>query len=102
MPGSDWYVAELYSARVRFGLWDEILTLPAPSDKLPGLMIGYLFSRTIAHMKQYRTASSPPFTIGQKPPGKCVRKWATAISPQRINATGFVKRPRIIMRPPKC
>jgi tetratricopeptide (TPR) repeat protein len=48
MPGADWYVAELYTARVRFGLWEELLALPAPSDKLPGLMTGYLFGRTVA------------------------------------------------------
>ena len=58
MPGSDWYVAELYSARVRFGLWDEILTLPAPSDKLPGLMTGYLLSRTIAQAATGRIAEA--------------------------------------------
>jgi tetratricopeptide (TPR) repeat protein len=48
MPGADWYVAELYTARVRFGLWDELLALPLPSAKLPGLMTGYLFGRTVA------------------------------------------------------
>ena len=48
MPGSDWYVAELYTARVRFGLWDELLALPAPSTKLPGLVTGHLFGRTVA------------------------------------------------------
>jgi hypothetical protein len=31
MPGADWYVAEMYTARVRFGLWDEILTMTAPT-----------------------------------------------------------------------
>jgi predicted Zn-dependent protease len=58
MPGSDWYVAELHTARVRFGQWDEILTLPAPSDKLPGLMTGYLFSRTVAQAATGRIAEA--------------------------------------------
>ena len=27
---ADWYVAELYTAMVRFGMWDELLAEPAP------------------------------------------------------------------------
>ncbi len=37
MPGADWYVAEIYSARIRFGLWDDMLAMPAPNPKLPGI-----------------------------------------------------------------
>ena len=48
MPGVDWYVAELYAARVRFGLWDELLAMPAPNPKLPGLRAGYLYGRGVA------------------------------------------------------
>ena len=48
MPGGDWYVAELYAARVRFGLWDELLAMPAPNPKLPGLTAGYLYGRGVA------------------------------------------------------
>jgi tetratricopeptide (TPR) repeat protein len=48
MPGADWYVAELYTARVRFGAWAEILAMPAPDPRLPGLAAGYLFARAVA------------------------------------------------------
>jgi tetratricopeptide (TPR) repeat protein len=48
MPGMDWYVAESYAARVRFGLWNEILALPRPNPKLAGLMGGYLYGRAVA------------------------------------------------------
>lgn len=37
MPGADWYVAQSYTARVRFDRWEELLALPAPNAKLPGL-----------------------------------------------------------------
>jgi tetratricopeptide (TPR) repeat protein len=48
MPGTDWYVAESYAARVRFGLWEEMLALPAPQPKLIGLRAGYLYGRAVA------------------------------------------------------
>ena len=40
MPGMDWYVAESYAGRVRFGLWNEMLSLPPPDGKLMGLTGG--------------------------------------------------------------
>jgi tetratricopeptide (TPR) repeat protein len=48
MPGGDWYVAQMYAARVRFGLWKELLAMPAPNPKLPGLTAGYLYGRGVA------------------------------------------------------
>jgi tetratricopeptide (TPR) repeat protein len=54
MPGADWYVAELYTARVRFGLWDEILAMPAPNPKLAGLSGGYLYARALALAARHR------------------------------------------------
>ena len=48
MPGADWYVAEPYTARVRFGLWDEILAMAAPNPNLAGLTGGYLYARALA------------------------------------------------------
>jgi tetratricopeptide (TPR) repeat protein len=48
MPGTDWYVAESYVCRVRFGLWDEMLALPPPNPKLVGLTGGFLFGRGVA------------------------------------------------------
>ena len=47
-------------------------------------------------MKQKRTAGIPPLAVGKNPLGKCVLKYATAISPQRMNATGRVSSPRMI------
>jgi tetratricopeptide (TPR) repeat protein len=48
MPGTDWYVAESYTARVRFGLWDDLLAMSAPNPKLTGLTGGYLYGRAVA------------------------------------------------------
>jgi tetratricopeptide (TPR) repeat protein len=55
MPGADWYVAESYAARVRFGLWDELLAAPPPNQKLPGLTAGYLYGRGVALAAKGRT-----------------------------------------------
>ena len=48
MPGVDWYVAESYAARLRFGLWDEMLALPAPNSHLTALTGGFLYGRALA------------------------------------------------------
>lgn len=58
MPGTDWYVAELYTARVRFGLWDELLALPEPAAQLPGLMAAYRHARVIALAARGRMAEA--------------------------------------------
>src|SRR4029077_2676206 len=58
MPGTDWYVAESYAARVRFGLWEEMLALPAPDSKLIGLTVGYLYGRAVALAATGRIAES--------------------------------------------
>ena len=48
MPGADWYVAELYTARVRFGLWDQLLAMSVPDPRLTGLTGGFLYGRAVA------------------------------------------------------
>lgn len=48
MGGVDWYVGALYTAMVRFGLWDEILREPAPSAKIPGLTVAWLEAKATA------------------------------------------------------
>jgi tetratricopeptide (TPR) repeat protein len=48
MGGVDWYVGALYTAMVRFGLWDEILREPAPSAKVPGLTVAWLEAKATA------------------------------------------------------
>lgn len=58
MPGGDWYVAQSYTARVRFGMWDEILAMPAPNPKLPGLTGGYLYGRAVALAAKGRVAEA--------------------------------------------
>jgi hypothetical protein len=47
-PGFDWYVAELYAAMVRFGMWDDILAEPAPNPKLIGLTGAHLYAKATA------------------------------------------------------
>ena len=58
MPGTDWYVAESYAARVRFGLWEDMLALSAPDSKLIGLTVGYLYGRAVALAATGRVAES--------------------------------------------
>jgi tetratricopeptide (TPR) repeat protein len=48
MPGIDWYLAELYTAMVRFGLWDEMLAEPPPNPQLTALNAGYHYGRAIS------------------------------------------------------
>ncbi len=48
MPGTDWYAGEFYQALIRFGLWDRILALPAPNEKLQGLSALHRYARTTA------------------------------------------------------
>ena len=48
MPGADWYVAELYTAYVRFAEWDALLAEQPPDPALPGLTGGYLYGTTMA------------------------------------------------------
>ena len=58
MQGVDWYVAESYGARVRFGLWDEMLAMPAPNPNLLGLTGGYLYGRGMAQAATGRVAEA--------------------------------------------
>jgi tetratricopeptide (TPR) repeat protein len=48
MPGFDWWIAQAYSAELRFGRWDEMLAEQAPNPKFPGATGGYLYGRGIA------------------------------------------------------
>lgn len=48
MDGVDWYVAFSYQAMLRFGLWDAALAAPAPTGKLPGLVVAYQEARATA------------------------------------------------------
>ncbi len=48
MPGSDWYIAELYTGMVRFGMWDELLAEAPPDAKLAALTAGYRYARATA------------------------------------------------------
>jgi hypothetical protein len=50
--------------------------------------------------KQYNTAGTPLLTVGKIDCGAWAWKYATAISPERTNATGRVNRPSTIASPP--
>jgi tetratricopeptide (TPR) repeat protein len=58
MPGTDWYVAEIYTASVRFGKWDALLTVPPPAPGLPGLTGGYFYATTVALAAKNRPAEA--------------------------------------------
>jgi tetratricopeptide (TPR) repeat protein len=47
-PGLDWSQVEPYQALIRFGLWDEMLAMPARNPKLPALTGGFLYARGVA------------------------------------------------------
>ena len=48
MAGSDWSLAYIYEAMIRFGKWDDILREPAPDSEFTGLVVGYLGARATA------------------------------------------------------
>jgi tetratricopeptide (TPR) repeat protein len=45
---SGWDLTEQYAVLVRFGLWDELLALPAPDPRARALTAGYLYARGVA------------------------------------------------------
>ena len=48
MPGFDWSASFIYDGYTKFGMWDDMLSEPAPNPKLPGATISYLQSRATA------------------------------------------------------
>jgi len=58
MPGADWYVGELYTTMVRFGMWDDILKEPEPDKRLAGLLGGYLYAQATALAAKGRLAEA--------------------------------------------
>lgn len=58
MPGLDWSIGYLYDGMARFGLWDDILTEPAPNPKLAGLTIAWLQARATALAAKGRVAEA--------------------------------------------
>ncbi len=58
MPGTDWYVAEIYAARVRFGKWEEQLAETRRDPDLPGLTGGYLYATAIALAAKNRASEA--------------------------------------------
>jgi tetratricopeptide (TPR) repeat protein len=58
MPGTEWYVAELYTAPVRFGRWDRILAESPPTPGTPGLTGGYLYATSVALAALHRLAEA--------------------------------------------
>ncbi|HUA89089.1 MAG TPA: hypothetical protein VL994_06620, partial [Steroidobacteraceae bacterium] len=43
MQESGWHTAASYAALVRFGLWDELIALNPPDERLPGARAAYFF-----------------------------------------------------------
>lgn len=58
MGGVDWYVGALYTAMVRFGLWEEILREPAANAKIAGLNVAYLEAKATALAAKGRLAEA--------------------------------------------
>ena len=102
MQGGAWYVAESYLARVRFGLWDDLLAMPQPDRRLPGLTGGWLYGRgmalaakgkvgeareTLAELKSLADGLSPDPGAGQNAL-KDVLAVATAMVEGRIAQAG--------------
>ncbi len=47
MQESGWHRASVYAALVRFGLWDELIALEPPDERLPGARLAYLYGHGI-------------------------------------------------------
>ena len=58
MPGTDWYVAELYTAPVRFGRWDMLLAEAPPAPGSASLTGGYLYATSVALAAKNRLAEA--------------------------------------------
>jgi tetratricopeptide (TPR) repeat protein len=58
MPGTDWYVAELYTAPVRFGRWDMLLAEAPPAPGSQSLAGGYLYATSVALAAKNRPAEA--------------------------------------------
>jgi tetratricopeptide (TPR) repeat protein len=58
MPGTDWYVAELYTAPVRFGRWDMLLAEAPPAPGSKSLTGGYLYATSVALAAKHRPAEA--------------------------------------------
>jgi tetratricopeptide (TPR) repeat protein len=58
MPGTDWYVAELYTAPVRFGRWDVLLAEERPAPGSASLTGGYLYATSVALAAKNRPAEA--------------------------------------------
>jgi tetratricopeptide (TPR) repeat protein len=58
MPGTDWYVAELYTAPVRFGQWDVLLAEAPPAPGSASLTGGYLYATSVALAAKNRPAEA--------------------------------------------
>jgi tetratricopeptide (TPR) repeat protein len=58
MPGTDWYVAELYTAPVRFGRWDMLLAEAPPAPGSASLTGGYLYATSVALAAKNRPAEA--------------------------------------------
>jgi tetratricopeptide (TPR) repeat protein len=99
MPGADWYVAEYYLARVRFGLWQQILAEPAPNPQLPGLVGAYYYSRgcalaatgrvpeakaALGELEKVAASTSANYSAGGSNLGKDVLSLATHVLKARI------------------
>ena len=54
MPGTDWYVAEIYTAPVRFGRWDMLIAEAPPAPGSASLTGAYLYATSVALAAKHR------------------------------------------------
>ena len=54
MPGSDWYLSEIYFVMLRFGQWDAVLAEPAPDPRLSAFTAAYHYARAVAFSEKGR------------------------------------------------
>jgi tetratricopeptide (TPR) repeat protein len=98
---SGWELTEQYAVLVRFGLWDEMLALPAPDPRARALTAGYLYARGVClaargHVEDARAvlqalqqlaASTPPEARAGTNSLAAVMKVAMPIVEARIAST---------------
>ena len=73
MKDSGWSLGAQYAALVRFGLWDELVAVEPPDERLPGATAAYLYGRGVGlaargNLPEARQAQAALTALGARLP----------------------------------